>query len=219
MQFPFLTALEHQKIRYLPGVANSSEFSDASTPNSDVVSCPSVVSMNVSCWYFPQTTAGASGRAPVAKWLSPCEFVAVHRFFRLSSIVVSLVGWGASCSDSSSVANALSTYSDNLLNAVLPVLDSLHTTPLACIGFSSLRGGSTAAKGQGAAVRPLCPPCPRTRGHQPGFRRDVHQSHCLSGRLRRCEPPPSLTGFRGRMFLRGRLAQLFFLHTVYPEFL
>ena len=42
-----------------------------------------------------------------------------------------------------------------------------------------------------------------TGARQPRFRRDTHQSHCFTGRLRRCEPPPPQNVFIQAMCLYG----------------
>ena len=83
-----------------------------------------------------------------------------------------------------------------------------------CTSRSFLGSPERLAEGRGQLCFPLFQP--RAPGAHVGrvFVTTSFKVNALSDRLRRCEPPPSLTVFRGRKFFVGRLAQLCFRHTV-----
>lgn len=72
-----------------------------------------------------------------------------------------------------------------------PNAKSQHTTFSLSRCWRRLGQADRLQEGRGQLCFPLWQPHPQECGCQQCFRHDVHLCHCSSGRLRRCEPPPS----------------------------
>ena len=108
------------------------------------------------------------------------------------------------------VAISAFTTCSHLQKATLSNANSQHTT--FSLGRCWYQQGMPARQleGRGQLFFPLHLPHPQKCGCQSRFRHDVHLCDCFTGRLRRCEPPPSRNvSSRVNVFSRDGLRNCF----------